>query len=316
MRIASLRHATAVAACGFVAGLPGLTAAAPPVTWRDFKAVSRTPSSCPEYGQYSRVPHEPLSHGPLKLPLMRPSEECRTFKSPAVEKVIEDMKARIKNPDLARLFENTFPSTLDTTVKYFDPKANLAFIVTGDITAQWLRDTGNQFAHLYKLLPQDDNLKALVKAVINTESRYISQYPYCGSFQPPAESGLAPTLNDYAVKVNVNPPVDDDVVFECKYELDSLAGFLKISRSYYQNTKDTSFMNDNWRLAMNQILKTIKEQSQSSWSDDWEFVSYYNWTGTPGSLAGPVPNSGNGEPKLANGLVASSHRPSDDVCVF
>lgn len=46
--------------------------------------------------------------------------------------------------------------------------------------AQWLRDTGNQFAHLYKLLPQDKNLKALVKAVINTESRYIYQYPYCG----------------------------------------------------------------------------------------------------------------------------------------
>lgn len=41
------------------------------------------------------------------------------------------MKTRIKDPDLARLFENTFPSTLDTTVKYFDPAANLAFIVTG-----------------------------------------------------------------------------------------------------------------------------------------------------------------------------------------
>ena len=47
-------------------------------------------------------------------------------------------------------------------------------------SAQWLRDTGNQFAHLYRLLPQDKNLQALVKAVINTESRYISQYPYCG----------------------------------------------------------------------------------------------------------------------------------------
>lgn len=41
------------------------------------------------------------------------------------------MKQRLKDPDLARLFENTFPSTLDTTVKYFDPKANLAFIITG-----------------------------------------------------------------------------------------------------------------------------------------------------------------------------------------
>ena len=41
------------------------------------------------------------------------------------------MYARLRDPDLARLFENTFPSTLDTTVSYFDPKSNLAFIVTG-----------------------------------------------------------------------------------------------------------------------------------------------------------------------------------------
>lgn len=68
--------------------------------------------------------------------------------------------------------------------------------------------------------------------------------------------------------------------------------------------------------AMDQILKVLYEQSQSSWASDWEFVSYYNWTGTTGSLAAPVPNSGNGEPKLANGLVASSFRPSDDICVF
>ncbi|KAL2208002.1 hypothetical protein CC79DRAFT_1333817 [Sarocladium strictum] len=285
-------------------------------TWEDYKAHNRTPSTCPDYTDYSQERHKPYSNGSLALPYMRPSPECRTFNSSAVEKVIEDMKQRIKNPDLARLFENTFPSTLDTTVKYFDADENLAFIVTGDITAQWLRDTGNQFAHLYKLLPHDENLKKLVKAVINTEARYIKEYPYCGAFQPPPESGLAPTLNDYAVNVTVNPPVSNQTVFECKYELDSLAGFLKISRSYYENTNDSSFVNDNWNDAIDQILKVLYEQSQSSWSKDWEFISYYNWTGTAGSLSPPVPNGGNGEPKKANGLVASSHRPSDDLCVF
>lgn len=67
---------------------------------------------------------------------------------------------------------------------------------------------------------------------------------------------------------------------------------------------------------MDQILRVLHEQSQSTWSQDWELVSYYNWTGTSGSLSPPVPNGGNGEPKKANGLVASSHRPSDDLCVF
>ncbi|KAF5019812.1 hypothetical protein F66182_8181 [Fusarium sp. NRRL 66182] len=272
--------------------------------WREYEPQNRTLSSCPDYVDYSQESHEPLSSGKLKLPYMRPSEECRTFKSPAVE-----------DPDLARLFENTFPSTLDTTVKYFDAGENLAFIVTGmakDITAQWLRDTGNQFAHLYKLLPRDENLKNLVKAIINTEARYIAEYPYCGAFQPPPESGLSPTVN----LVTVNPPVDNQTVFECKYELDSLAGFLKIVRSYYSNTGDASFINDNFKGAMAQILRVIDEQSQSTWADDWTYISYYNWTGQAGSLSPPVPNSGNGEPKLANGLVACSHRPSDDLSVF
>lgn len=67
---------------------------------------------------------------------------------------------------------------------------------------------------------------------------------------------------------------------------------------------------------MSQIVRVLYEQSQSSWSSDYEWVSYYNWTGTAGALSPMVPNSGNGEPKQANGLVASSHRPSDDLCVF
>lgn len=41
------------------------------------------------------------------------------------------MQSRLKDPDMAVLFANTFPSTLDTTVKYFDPDKNLAFIITG-----------------------------------------------------------------------------------------------------------------------------------------------------------------------------------------
>ncbi|KAI9172562.1 DUF1237 domain [Paramyrothecium foliicola] len=304
-------------AVGLLAILP-LSACAEGKTWQDYAARNRTPSTCPDYNDYSQEPHEPFSTGPLALPYMRPSPECRTFNSSAVETIISDITALISNPDLARLFENAFASTLDTTVKYFDPEANLAFIITGleCPSAQWLRDTGNQFAHLYKLLPRDDNLKALVKAIINTEARYIAEYPYCGAFQPPPESGLKPTVNDYALNVVVNPPVDNQTVFECKYELDSLAGFLKICRSYYQYTNDVSFMNENWRSAMDAILELVEQESQGSWSEDWQFISYYNWTGTAGSLSPPVKNGGNGDLKKANGLVSSSHRPSDDLCVF
>ncbi|KAJ2994931.1 hypothetical protein NUW54_g7472 [Trametes sanguinea] len=279
-------------------------------------AVLGVAAQCPDFTTYSQSPQGNPSSGPLALPYMRPAPACRTFNSTSVEKVISDMKTRLKDPDLARLFENTFPNTLDTTVKYFNATENLAFIITGDITAQWLRDTANQFAHYHTLLSSDRELATLVKAVINNEARYVSQYPYCGAFQPPPESGLAPSHNDWADGVTVNPPVNNQTVFECKYEIDSLCGFLKLSRSYYQATKDSSFMNSNWFAAVDQIFRVIWEQSQSTFDDDYNLVSYYNWTGGNGALSPAVNNAGNGEPKLYTGLVGTHHRPSDDLSTF
>ncbi|CAK5269074.1 unnamed protein product [Mycena citricolor] len=226
------------------------------------------------------------------------------------------MKARIKDPDLARLFENTFPNTLDTTVKYFNATENLAFIITGDITAQWLRDTANQFAAYSSLISLDPSLAVLMKAVINNEARYVSQYPYCGSFQPPPESGLAPSVNGYAVLVEVNPPVNNQTVFECKYEIDSLCGFLKLSRSYYTETKDATFMDAQWFDAIDQILTVVDHQSQASFDADFNWISYYNFTGLAGSLSPAVPNGGNGEPKGYTGMVGTHHRPSDDLSTY
>lgn len=70
------------------------------------------------------------------------------------------MKERLNSPDMARLFENAFPNTLDTTVRWHtdgtrdghtELKARSAkdgkwdgvqsFIVTGDINAMWIRDS-------------------------------------------------------------------------------------------------------------------------------------------------------------------------------
>ncbi|CAE6420959.1 unnamed protein product [Rhizoctonia solani] len=273
-------------------------------------------AQCEDYTNYSKKPQGTPSTGILGLPFMRPPPECRTFNSSSVEAVIDQMKKRLKDPDVARLFENTFPNTLDTTVKYLSKENNLAFIITGDITAQWLRDTANQLAHYHSLLGQDKELATLVKAVINNEARYIAEYPYCGAFQPPPESGLSPTVNEWALGVTVNPPVNNHTVFECKYELDSLCGFLKLSRSYYQATNDSSFANDNWDAAVSQIFRVMEEQSQGTFDDDFNVISYYNWTGGNGALSPQVPNRGNGEPKAHTGMVGTHHRPSDDLSTY
>jgi len=91
---------------------------------------------------------------------------------------------------------------------------------------------------------------------------------------------------------------------------------LKLSRQYYDATKDDSFMNAQWYTAIGQIFRVINEQSQASFDADFNFISFYNWTGGNGALSPAVDNGGNGEPKGFTGMVGTHHRPSDDLSVF
>jgi hypothetical protein len=95
-------------------------------------------AQCPDYSIYSQQRHEPFSTGKYSLPYMRPEPACRTFNSSDVEDAIVAMKDLIKDPDLYRLFENSFPNSLDTAVKWKGVSASnaeeeLTFLITGDI---------------------------------------------------------------------------------------------------------------------------------------------------------------------------------------
>jgi hypothetical protein len=57
--------------------------------------------------------------------------------------------------------------------------------------------------------------------------------------------------------------------------------------------------------AINQIFRVINEQSQGSFDENFNFISYYNWTGGNGALAPMVYNRGNGEPKAYTGMFSS-----------
>ena len=52
------------------------------------------------------------------------------------------MRSRVGNAELAWLFENCYPNTLDTTVTFQDGLEGAdTFVITGDIPAMWLRDS-------------------------------------------------------------------------------------------------------------------------------------------------------------------------------
>ena len=72
------------------------------------------------------------------FPSKRPPIEQRKFVSRAVEQTITRVKARISDPELAWMFENCYPNTLDTTVEVSKTGGRVdTFIITGDIGAMW-----------------------------------------------------------------------------------------------------------------------------------------------------------------------------------
>ncbi|KAG4031377.1 hypothetical protein MFRU_009g01540 [Monilinia fructicola] len=288
--------------------------------------LSAAQAQCPDYSQYSISQHPPLSSGRYALSWMRPDAACRTFNSSIVEKTIDDMKSVIADPDLYRIFQNSFPNSLDTAVKWRGYAADnaeeeLTFLITGDIDAMWLRDSANQMQSYLTLLKNDsshDSLASLYRGVINLQARYIIEAPYCNSFQAPTESGIPPQQNQ-ANPDNFTPPESTNIVFECKYELDSLAAFLEISTNYYEATGDASFFQKfNWVNAIETIISTAEGLLIGTYASDGRVnTSPYTWQRQTTSSTETLSNSGAGNPvQEGTGLVRSAFRPSDDATIY
>ena len=273
------------------------------------------------------------------MPFQRPSIHCRTFTSPHVEKIIDDITGKMVDKDLARLFENAFPNTLDTTVRWHvdgtDPLKHTelksrrsskdegawegaqSFIVTGDINAEWLRDSTNQLLQYQPLAQKDPKIFNLILGAINTQAEYVIQSPYCNAFQPPPPSKLGATQNGQ--NDNVHPAFEPAAVFECKYELDSLAHFLALSNTFHKYTQSLDFLTPRWYQALDTVMDVIEQQSQSTFDPiSGQFKpNEYRFSRTTSQGTETLPLYGQGNPlNHGTGLVRSAFRPSDDATIL
>jgi len=227
--------------------------------------------------------------------------EKRKFTSEAVEATIREVKKSIADPELAWLFENCFPNTLDTTVRtgILDGKPD-TFVVTGDIDAMWLRDSTAQVWPYLPLTKDDRKLRTLVEGVVRRQTRSILIDPYANAFN------FGPTGSEWDKDLTKMKPE----LHERKWEIDSLCYPVRLAHGYWKQTGDGSIFDGKWREAAALIVRTFREQQRLDGPGPYTFQRV---TAVPGDS---LPQNGYGNPTRPCGLIHSGFRPSDDACIF
>ncbi|RFZ84094.1 glycoside hydrolase family 125 protein [Mucilaginibacter terrenus] len=243
-----------------------------------------------------------FSFAAAPFPVVREAASKRNFTSKSVELAISEFSAKVKNPELAWLFNNCFPNTLDTTVTY---KMNNGrpdtYVITGDIDAMWLRDSTAQVWPYITFINKDPELKQLVAGVINRQTTCILRDPYANAFyDDPNKTG------EWKDDVTDMKPG----LHERKWEIDSLCYPIRLAYRYWKLTGDNAPFDAKWKSAIQSTLKTFKEQQRKTNDGPYSFQRKTSWA-TDG-----VPMNGFGYPVKPVGLICSSFRPSDDATVY
>lgn len=239
-----------------------------------------------------------------KFPSRRPAPAERRFTSSAVEAQIKRVSAMIADPEIAWLFANCYPNTLDTTVKLGTVEGKPdAFVITGDIPCLWLRDSAAQVKPYLHLVRRDPRLRELFRGLIGRHARSILIDPYANAFMedPGARTTLSWALKD---QTEMKPGVA-----ERKWEVDSLCYAIRLAYSYWRETGDTAPFDATWHESARAIVRTFRDQQRKGGPGPYRFQRSANQP-TETLLAGYGP------PTRKVGLIHSGFRPSDDACLY
>jgi meiotically up-regulated gene 157 (Mug157) protein len=239
-------------------------------------------------------------NGKEKFVSQRRPLKDRKFVSEAVERKIIEAKKMIKDEELAWMFENSFPNTLDTTVTATTKDGRPdTYLITGDIDAMWLRDSSAQVWPYLPLMKDDKKLQNMITGVVNRHAFYVLVDPYANAF-----------YNDKKRKGHDDKTVMKPWVHERKWEVDSLCYVIRLAHGYWKHSNDTSCFDSTWLQAMKTIVATFKSEQRK------DGKSAYNFKRLTTSPTDTAAGGGAGAPVNPVGLICSVFRPSDDGTVF
>lgn len=209
---------------------------------------------------------------------------------------------------LATMFENGFKNTYQTTI--MKNEDGTTFVITGDIPAMWNRDSAAQVRPLLNLVNKNNEIRDIVRGVIEIHKQQIILDPYANAHN------IEPQVGDHSSDdlTKTHP-----LVWERKYEIDSLCYPLQLAYLYWKRTDDNTIFDDKF-LEMSKLIVTtfITEQHHFEMSDysfrriaDWLLFEY------PERIKfESLPNRGRGKNVGYTGMTWSGFRPSDDACEY
>lgn len=152
------------------------------------------------------------------------------------------------------------------------------YVSTGDIHADWLRDSSAVVFPYIPLAQRDDRISELLRGVVARQARYIAVDPYANAFG-----------SNYRV-------------VERKFEVDSLLYPIWLAYHYWRDTGDRSVLTPQVNRSFERILKVLRDE---------QVHDRRSWYRHP-----QLADHGRGSPVRQTGMIWSGFRPSDDPCRY
>lgn len=217
-----------------------------------------------------------------------------------VNKRMDDYCKKIEaySPKLASLYRNCYPNTLETATEFLDD--GTVFVLTGDIPAMWLRDSTAEVSHYIPLAKENEEIRKIIKGVILRQRKYIAVEPYANAYKK-EESDYEP-FGDL--------PKNKPIVWERKYEIDSLCYPVRLAYLYLKATGDKSVLDESFVDFAKTVLSVWRTEQRHFEKSPYRFFrDTRNYHDT-------IHNDGMGEPVAYTGMTWSGFRPSDDACSY
>lgn len=212
----------------------------------------------------------------------------------------EELFARVESEfgaesSIVKIFKNAYKNTLEQTIDVL-PDGSV-FAVTGDIPAMWLRDSAAQFRPY--LVVDDERVLKIVGGIIKRQFTYINHDPYANAFNREHNG------NGHQTDLTAMTPL----IWERKYEIDSLCYPLQLAYLYWKATGLTDCFDEQFVSAVEKILEVWKTEQDHA-------ESPYTFQRFDCAPSDTLPNDGKGTPVGYTGMTWSGFRPSDDACEY